>query len=59
MQDEIESLCEKYPNVFGMFDSEQVAEFTKEECATLIQSIGAEKSVHGYEAAIHLLLWLL
>lgn len=37
VQDEIESLYEKYPKVLGVFDSEQAAELTKEECAALIK----------------------
>lgn len=37
MQEEIESLYGKYPTVLGVFDSEQAAELTKEECAALIR----------------------
>lgn len=37
VQAEIESLYEKYPKVLGVFDSEQAAELTKEECAALIK----------------------
>ena len=37
VQDEIESLYEKYPKVLGVFDSEQAAELTEEECAALIE----------------------
>lgn len=37
LQDKIESLHEKYPDVLGVCDSEQAAELTKEECAALIQ----------------------
>ncbi len=37
MQAEIEILYEKYPKVLGVFDSEQTAELTKEECAALIK----------------------
>ena len=33
----IESLYGKYPKVLGVFDSEQAAELTKEECAALIR----------------------
>ena len=39
LQDEMESLYEKYPVVLGVCDSEQAAELTKEECAALIQVI--------------------
>lgn len=35
VQAEIESLYEKYPKALGVFDSEQAAELTKEECAAL------------------------
>lgn len=37
VQAEIESLYEKYPKVFGVFDTEKSAELTKEECAALIE----------------------
>lgn len=37
LQDEIESLYQKYPTVLGVCDSEQAAELTKEECTALIQ----------------------
>ncbi|MCM1219967.1 MAG: hypothetical protein NC311_16780 [Muribaculaceae bacterium] len=37
VQDEIQSLYGKYPKVLGVFDSEQAAELTKEECAALIK----------------------
>ncbi len=37
VQDEIESLYGTYPKVLGVFDSEQAAELTKEECAALIR----------------------
>ena len=40
VQDEIESLYGKYPKVLGVFDSEQAAELTKEECAALIRIMG-------------------
>ncbi len=34
---EIEGLYEKYPKVFGVFDTEKSADLTKEECAALIE----------------------
>ena len=37
MQAQIASLYEKYPKVLGVFDSEQAAELTEEECAALIE----------------------
>lgn len=37
IQDKIESLYQQYPKVLGVFDTEQVAELTKEECAALIR----------------------
>ena len=37
LQDEIESLYEKYPAVLGVCDSEQAAELTKEECIAVIK----------------------
>ena len=38
MQDKIESLYQQYPKVLEVFDTEQAAELTKEECAALIKS---------------------
>lgn len=37
VQDKIESLYEKHPTVLGVFDNEQAAELSKEECAALIR----------------------
>ena len=37
VQAEIEGLYEKYPKVFGVFDTEKSAELTKEECSALIE----------------------
>lgn len=37
VQDEIESLYQKYPTAFRVFDSEQAAALTEEECAALIE----------------------
>ena len=37
IQDEIESLYQQYPKVLEVFDTEQAAELTKEECAALIK----------------------
>lgn len=37
VQDEIERLYGKYPTVLGVFDSEQAAGLTKEECSALIR----------------------
>lgn len=37
VQNEIESLYQKYPAVFRVFDSEQVAALTEEECSALIE----------------------
>ena len=37
IQDEIESLYQQYPKVLGVFDAEQAAELTKEECAAVIK----------------------
>lgn len=37
VQNEIESLYEKYPAVFRVFDSEQAAVLSKEECEALIE----------------------
>lgn len=37
VQDEIESLYEKYTAVLGVCDREQAAELSKEECAALIK----------------------
>lgn len=37
LQDKIESLYQQYPKVLGVFDTEQAAELTKEECAAVIK----------------------
>lgn len=37
VQAEIEGLYEKYPKVFGVFDTEKSAELTEEECVALIE----------------------
>ena len=37
LQDKIESLYQQYPKVLEVFDTEQAAELTKEECAALIK----------------------
>lgn len=37
VQNEIESLYQRYPKVLGLFDTEQAAELTKEECTAVIK----------------------
>lgn len=37
LKDKIESLYQQYPKVLGVFDTEQAAELTKEECTALIK----------------------
>lgn len=37
VQNEIESLYQQYPKVLGVFDTEQAAELTKEECTAVIK----------------------
>ena len=37
LQDKIESLYQQYPKVLGVFDTEQAAELTKEDCAAVIK----------------------
>lgn len=37
VQNEIESLYQQYPKVLGVFDTEQAAELTKEECIAVIK----------------------
>ena len=37
IQDKIESLYQQYPKVLGVFDTEQVAELTKEESISVIK----------------------
>ena len=39
VQVEIESLYEKYPKVFGVFDTAKSAELTEEDCAALIEAM--------------------
>ena len=49
VQAEIESPYEKYPKVLGVFDSEQAAGLTKEECAALIKvwSLGISSRIRS------------
>lgn len=49
VQAEIESLYEKYPKVLVVFDSEQVAELTKEECAALIKVLELKNQLTDME----------
>lgn len=49
VQDEIESLYEKYPKVLSVFDSEQAAELTKEECAALIKVLELKNQLTDME----------
>lgn len=37
IQSQIESLYEQYPKVLGVFDMEQEAELTEQECAAIIK----------------------
>ena len=49
VQAEIEGLYEKYPKVFGVFDTEKSAELTKEECAVLIEVLGLKNRLTDLE----------
>ena len=49
VQDEIESLYEKYPKVLGVFDSEQAVGLTKEECAALIKVLELKNQLTDME----------
>lgn len=49
VQDEIESLYQKYPAVLGVFDSEQAAALTEEECAALIEIMGLSNQLTDME----------
>lgn len=49
VQDEIESLYQKYPTVLGVFDSEQAAALTEEECAALIEITGLRNQLTDME----------
>lgn len=49
VQDEIERLYEKFPTVLGVFDSEQAAELTREECAALIRIVELKNQLTDME----------
>ena len=49
IQAEIDSLYEQYPTVLGVFDSEQAAELTKEECVALIKVMGLKNQLTDME----------
>ncbi|MFR7442980.1 MAG: DUF6664 family protein [Sellimonas intestinalis] len=49
VQAEIEGLYEKYPKVFGVFDTEKSAELTKEECAALIEVLELKNKLTDWE----------
>ncbi len=49
VQVEIESLYEKYPKVFGVFDTEKSAELTEEECAALIEAMELKNKLTDME----------
>ena len=46
---EIEGLYEKYPKVFDVFDSEQSAELSEEECAALIKILDLKNQLTDME----------
>lgn len=41
----IESIYEQYPKVLGVFDTEQAAALTEQECAALIQVLGLQNQL--------------
>lgn len=47
--DKIDGLYEKYPAVFGVFDSEQEATLTKKECAALIKVLELKNQLADLE----------
>ena len=49
VQVEIESLYEKYPKVFGVFDTEKSAELTEDECAALIEAMELKNKLTDME----------
>lgn len=49
VQVKIEALYEKYPKVFGVFDTEKSAELTKEECAALIEVLELKNKLTDME----------
>ena len=49
IQAKIDSLYEQYPTVLGVFDSEQAAELTKEECGALIKVMGLKNQLTDME----------
>lgn len=49
VQAEIESLYGQYPTILGVFDSEQAAELTREECAALIKVMGLKNQITDME----------
>lgn len=49
IQGKIESLYQKYPAVLAVFDSEQAAALTKEECAALIEVLELKNQLTDLE----------
>ncbi len=48
-KDKIESLYEKYPKVLEVFDIEQAADLTKEECKALIEVVELKNQLTDME----------
>lgn len=48
-KDKIENLYEKYPKIFEVFDSEQAADLTKEECKALIEVLELKNQLTDME----------
>ena len=49
IRQELDGLYEKYPKVFNVFDNEQEADLSEEECKALIQIMILKKQIGGME----------
>ncbi len=45
IRDKIENIYERYPRVRSIFDSEQAAALTEQECAALIEVLGLQNQL--------------
>lgn len=48
-QSQIEGLYEQYPKILGVFDTEQAAELTEQECAALIKVLELKNKLTDIE----------
>ena len=45
IRDKIESICEKFPKVMDVFDTEKASALTEQECAALIKVVGLQNQL--------------